>query len=669
MEEKNLHLPKTTDNSIILFLDKTNLYEVQSPSKKKDTSVFASKPQVGPALTPSFDNPLHQFVNQAAMQLPQMDHLNSQRHQATLSQMLAESGVEERRTSMPKKVITKQQQQQQQQQATPKDKQPVTCDICGKSISSRKNLRVHKTVKHFKNGNFACNVCGRKFALNRDLKRHMPLHTNERKYVCPYCGLQCKQPGHLTKHIRTHTEVMNWRCDCCFKNFKVQADLKEHCFTEHANIKDRNLTCSVCKEKLKLPNSVYLHSLRHSGVREFECHICKATFKLKQHMQVHLKTHEKPKEAEKISCEICEKQFRFRHMYERHLAKHVEKTAEEYQENKRLKEEEKRSKLEKKRIADMGKRRRGSKSGDDDSDSDVERVGRNLSKRKRRKPSRVLYNEELKTKLLVRQKALLKKESVCPHCNELFKSKALLNSHVKLHKQDVPAEDEPKVVQQNPNVGTKNSEENGSDDEFIIEPVDSEAAVLKSTSVHSGSGTRTNDVSDVSTNESKCALMDPCNEIETNNTAGTKPNEILSNPSVTTNADNTTQQITQAVKVVSRRSLSSNNDSQPSISNTNDSQLPLSSNNDLLTMAANNVIAEILIAAHHANARASVADFAPSASIRNATPTLPTVLPPIELTIPGHGMDDRLPVPNEFTNVVPPSPSGSTQIAASKDKS
>ena len=168
----------------------------------------------------------------------------------------------------------------------PKDKQPVACDICGKMISSRKNLRVHKTVRHFKNGSFSCDICGRKFALNRDLQRHMPLHTNERNYVCKFCGLQCKQPGHLTKHLRTHTEVMNWRCDCCFKNFKVQAELKEHCFTEHADIKDKNLTCSVCKEKLKVPNSVYLHSLRHSGVREHECPQCKATFKMKQHLQV-----------------------------------------------------------------------------------------------------------------------------------------------------------------------------------------------------------------------------------------------------------------------------------------------------------------------------------------------------------------------------------------------
>ena len=168
----------------------------------------------------------------------------------------------------------------------PKEKQPVECDICGKMISSRKNLRVHKTVRHFKNGSFSCDICGRKFALNRDLQRHMPLHTNERNYVCKFCGLQCKQPGHLTKHLRTHTEVMNWRCDCCFKNFKVQADLKEHCFKEHADIKDKNLTCTVCKEKLKLPNSVYLHSLRHSGVREHECVECKATFKLKQHLQV-----------------------------------------------------------------------------------------------------------------------------------------------------------------------------------------------------------------------------------------------------------------------------------------------------------------------------------------------------------------------------------------------
>ncbi|XP_066927644.1 uncharacterized protein [Clytia hemisphaerica] len=324
----------------------------------------------------------------------------------------------------------------------PKEKQPVECDICGKMISSRKNLRVHKTVRHFKNGSFACEICGRKFALNRDLQRHMPLHTNERKYTCKYCGLQCKQPGHLTKHMRTHTEVMNWRCDCCFKNFKVQADLKEHCFNEHSDIKDKNLTCSVCKEKLKLPNSVYLHSLRHSGVREHECPICKATFKLKQHLQVHVKTHDKPKETEKAKCHICERVFKSRTICDRHIAKHTETTAEEFQANKKLLKQER--KLRKKelarqmimdqRLVDQGlldqKMVEHSLVTDDSDSDDPDKMS---GKRKQRKPNKVIrrFSQDLQTKLVANQQS--GEQHSCTYCNETFESIALLNSHIEQH--------------------------------------------------------------------------------------------------------------------------------------------------------------------------------------------------------------------------------------------
>ena len=416
-------VPKISENSMVFLFDKNSNYTENNSTEREKSPIVKVQPM--DPFNPSFKNQISSFAAQPAMRLPSMEQINQ--HTQHISSNLVQSET----TNSEKKIIKRSPSKQAKPVVT-KEKQPVVCDICGKTISSRKNLRVHKTVKHFKNGSFGCLVCGRKFALNRDLKRHMPLHTNERKYECPHCGLQCKQPGHLTKHIRTHTEVMNWRCDCCFKNFKVQAELKSHCFTEHADINKENLTCSVCKEKLKLPNSVYLHSLRHSGVREFQCHICKASFKLKQHMQVHMKTHEKPKDIVKIACPICQREFRFKHTFEKHFSKHVEKTKEEYDENARLKQEEKKRKQQEKRFPDVKVKRKcvnHDESLHSASDGEEAKI---LQKRKQRRPEKVLYDKEFKTKLLVREK--MKQKLTCTDCELTFNTQALFKSHIKLHK-------------------------------------------------------------------------------------------------------------------------------------------------------------------------------------------------------------------------------------------
>lgn len=420
-------IPKISESetSMVFLFDKNSNYAGNNNPLTTTTGekAIVAKMQAVPTFNPHFKNHIS-FPTQHAIRLPSMEQINQHPHMSGL--------VTVEVTPIEKKPITK--KTLTKQAKAPKEKQPVVCDICGKTISSRKNLRVHKTVKHFKNGSFACQICGRKFALNRDLKRHMPLHTNERKYECPHCGLQCKQPGHLTKHIRTHTEVMNWRCDCCFKNFKVQADLKKHCFTEHADISKENLTCSVCKEKLKLPNSVYLHSLRHSGVREFQCHICKASFKLKQHMQVHMKTHEKPKDVEKIVCPICNREFRFKHTYEKHFSKHVEKTKEEYEENKRVRLEEKQRRQEKKASGEVKGRKKKASAEDESllSASDSEEA-KNPHKRKLRRPEKVLYDKDFKTtKVMPRDKEHI---LLCEICGLTFNSSEQFETHIReVHK-------------------------------------------------------------------------------------------------------------------------------------------------------------------------------------------------------------------------------------------
>lgn len=153
-----------------------------------------------------------------------------------------------------------------------------------------------------------------------------------------------------------------------------------------------------------------------------------------------MKTHEKPK-VEKIICHICEKPFKTKGIFEKHLEKHTETTAEEYKEKKLKEAEEK-----KKRSKGTAKRRRKSSVSTDEGDiidenEDMEQGNTDdaaakilIGKRKQRTPSKILYDEDLNTKCVIRKK-FDRKNHTCRECSDSFRSYHLLRSHMKLHAQ------------------------------------------------------------------------------------------------------------------------------------------------------------------------------------------------------------------------------------------
>lgn len=58
------------------------------------------------------------------------------------------------------------------------------CESCGKSLSSKGNLKKHK-VLHQKEKPFSCDICKSTYNQVRDLKNHiMKAHTGERPHKC-----------------------------------------------------------------------------------------------------------------------------------------------------------------------------------------------------------------------------------------------------------------------------------------------------------------------------------------------------------------------------------------------------------------------------------------------------------------------------------------------------
>lgn len=81
-------------------------------------------------------------------------------------------------------------------------RQSVTyeCDVCSKRIGTRRSFLRHFQVVHLRAYNKECTRCGKRFASNSCLKRHMDMHAGIRVHACVRCGKRFTQNCNLIVH-------------------------------------------------------------------------------------------------------------------------------------------------------------------------------------------------------------------------------------------------------------------------------------------------------------------------------------------------------------------------------------------------------------------------------------------------------------------------------------
>ena len=82
------------------------------------------------------------------------------------------------------------------------------CDLCGKAFGTEKEMKVHKKSVHEgikpirTDKNVKCNFCGKVFSRGHHLKRHIASVHEGINYKCQVCGKSFNRPYLLQQHIK-----------------------------------------------------------------------------------------------------------------------------------------------------------------------------------------------------------------------------------------------------------------------------------------------------------------------------------------------------------------------------------------------------------------------------------------------------------------------------------
>ncbi|XP_078584641.1 uncharacterized protein LOC144866818 [Branchiostoma floridae x Branchiostoma japonicum] len=203
------------------------------------------------------------------------------------------------------------------------------CPMCGKTFSRRdhlvKHVRVHTGEKPFK-----CPDCERRFRTKWEVIQHKryQICNTQGPFICKHCGMECRGAPSLRLHEAEHNEEKQFQCEVCGKGFALEDNLKRH-LTEHADIPSVRDTlsfkCSLCRFVTTSKQNLKHHELRHKGERAFLCDFCGQSFltgtKLKRHKYIHKSEMERPHH-----CQLCGKGF----IQKNHLKSHMQKRHPEY---------------------------------------------------------------------------------------------------------------------------------------------------------------------------------------------------------------------------------------------------------------------------------------------------------------------------------------------------
>ena len=221
----------------------------------------------------------------------------------------------------------------------------VSCDICGKSISSkwpgllkrhkkthlnpserteeykcskcfevfqsRDKVKQHRKLVHY-NAKYRCFECDKLFIFERNLKIHIEKMKNKKHikkaHKCESCHKSFFNTQNLKIHIgHSHKDYKMYKCVTCNKSFFKAQRLKLHIHTDHEG--NTASKCESCGKLFLNESSMKRHiKMVHEGnalCQTYKCEKCNKTFSLSKSLKIHMSTDH----GGNYKCDLCAQSF------------------------------------------------------------------------------------------------------------------------------------------------------------------------------------------------------------------------------------------------------------------------------------------------------------------------------------------------------------------------
>lgn len=206
-----------------------------------------------------------------------------------------------------------------------------TCQECNQKFSSYYSYNQHfpHQKSELPSTRYVCDICQKDFKNKSVLRLHKDLHM-EKRYKCHLCPKVYHARTPLNMHLKKHRMDLNYICDVCGKCFVQNKDLKAH-MNVHTGFK---ITCNICNMKVT-KNNLYRHlrtihvvyagtiennfrarGYRHTNgqphgrrketaPRHYKCKICKIQFERCKELKKHnIECHSDL--ISKLPCKLCD---------------------------------------------------------------------------------------------------------------------------------------------------------------------------------------------------------------------------------------------------------------------------------------------------------------------------------------------------------------------------